>query len=305
MAFCFTQKESVSKAIRRLSRERLEDALDCLKDCRDEEAIHCARKDIKKTRAVLRLVRPKLRKFRRLTKPLRQAAKRLAGPRDAFVMVNTLTHLTRHFQGQLAPAAFRQVRLELRNACEDEMQRFAKEKATKVAMQKLRRAVQELERLRVDGKGWKALSPGVKSAYSDGRLAYRTSLKEPSSENFHKWRKRAKDLWYQVRLLERVWPEQMEAIAGELEKLGEYLGDDHDLVVLRQVVAKRATDKLRPRELETLNRLIEQRQRQLRAAALGIGKGFYAEKSASFCKRIAGYWKLWRRNQKPSARRNI
>ena len=127
MAFCFRRKESLPKAIRRLGRERIEDALECLKDCGHGEAIHCARKDIKKVRAVLRLVRTEIERkgFRLLAKLLRQAAKLLAAPRDAHVKMKTLTNLMRHFKGQLATGALRHLRAELRNAYDEEMTRFA------------------------------------------------------------------------------------------------------------------------------------------------------------------------------------
>jgi len=304
MAFCFKRKESVPKAIRRLGRERVEDALECLKDCGHGEAIHCARKDIKKVRALLRLVRSAIDKkeFRRLTKFLREMAKRLAEPRDAYVKVKTLTDLMRRFKGQLAPGALRHIRAELRNAFQDEMKRFTKNKIPKAIERLLLRAAKELKHLEVKGTGWIVLSPGVKAAYADGRHAYQIALKDSLPENFHEWRKHAKALWYQVTLLRRVWPEQMDAIAGELEMLGEYLGDDHDLVMLRQTVQEMCAGEHHPRELEALNGLIEQRQRELRAAALAIGARFYDETPSAFCKRLAGYWKIWCREKKPAVR---
>src|SRR5688500_9033677 len=118
MAFCFKRKEPVSKAVRRLGRERIEHALECLKHSARAEAIHCARKDIKKVRAVARLVRPRIakKKFCGLAEPLREAANDLAGSRDAYIKVQTLRGLTRHFKGQLAPGALRHVRGELRKS---------------------------------------------------------------------------------------------------------------------------------------------------------------------------------------------
>src|SRR5438132_267041 len=126
MAFCFKKKESVSKGIRRLGRKRVEKALECLKECRHAEAIHCARKNIKKVRAALRLVQSRIRKkeFCRLTKLLRQAAKHLAGPRDAYIKAKTLRDLAQHFKGQLAPGALRHVRATLRNGSNEAMKRF-------------------------------------------------------------------------------------------------------------------------------------------------------------------------------------
>jgi CHAD domain-containing protein len=303
MPFCFKRKESVSKAIRRLGRERIEDALECLKDCSDGEATHSARKDIKKVRAVLRLVRAEIKgkEFRQVTKPLREAAKHLAAQRDAYVRVKTVKSLIGHFKGQLADGALRAIRAELRSTFEEELRRVAKERKAKAVEQLLRRAAKQLEHLNVRGKGWKALSHGVKTTYADGQRAYQVALESSSAEDFHKWRKRAKDLWYQVTLLRRVWPEQIDAMVKELEMLGEYLGDDHDLVMLQQALNERCAGEKHLRELKTLAALIEERHRELRTAALALGARFYAEKPSAFCNRLAGYWQIWRREKTPIA----
>jgi CHAD domain-containing protein len=299
MAFCFKRKESVAKGVRRLGRHRIENALECLKDCRHAEAIHCARKDIKKARAVLRMVRSNIvrKEFRRFTKLLREAASHLAAPRDAYVKAKALTNLARHFKGQLAPGALRHIRSQLRRASDDETKRFVKEKRAKAVERLLRSVAKEFECLEISGKGWKAIGPGVKSAYSEGRRAYQTVLKDPAPENFHEWRKRAKDLSYQVSLLRPVWPEQMDAIARELETLGEYLGDDHDLFILQQSVQEQCAGDGDQRELEILHGLIDERQRELRSAAVALGTRFYAEKSSTFCERLGGYWNTWRREK--------
>jgi CHAD domain-containing protein len=299
MAFCFKKRESVGKAVRRLGRERIKHALECLKQCDRTEAIHCARKDLKKGRAVLRLVRTEIRKktFSRITDLLREAAHQLAAPRDAYVKLQTLSNLTRYFKGQLAAAALRHVRAEFRKARDEGVKEFAKKKTVRSVEQTLRRVAKELDCLKVRGKGWKALGPGIEVAYSEGQHAYETVLKAPSPENFHEWRKRAKDLWYQVTLLRHLWPEQMDAMERELEALGEHLGDDHDLVMLWQAIEERGIGEGNPRGLEILKGLIDERQRELRVAALAIGSRFYVDKPSDFCNRLARYWQVWRREK--------
>jgi CHAD domain-containing protein len=296
MTFRFKRKESVSKAIRRLSCRRMEHAVECLKDCGRAEAVHCARKDIKKVRAVLRIVRTRLpkREFRRLTRFLRQAAKQLAALRDTHIKAKTLRDLKRHFKGQLASEALRHVREELRRDFDEEMKRFGKEKSGRTVTRILNHVAKECKRLKVGGKGWRALEPGIKAAYSEGQKVFQAVMKDSSPENFHTWRKQAKDLWYQVTLLQPVWPEQMDAMAHELETLGEYLGNDHDLFVLRKSVEEKCTSDSNARALEILNGLVEQRHRVLRAAALELGSRFYAEEPFAFCERLAGYWRIWR-----------
>jgi CHAD domain-containing protein len=295
MAFHFKKKESVPKGSRRLGRERIEHALECLEKGDQAEAVHCARKDIKKARAVVRLVRANLKKpsYRRIIDWLREAAQKLAGPRDAYVRLRTLEKLRQHFKGQLAPAALRQIHIELRHVSEEAMKRFTKKKTKRSATRTLRRGEKKF-RLQICGKEWKALGPGVKRTYAAGRRAYQEVLQNPAPENFHRWRKRVKDLWYHVRLLDRAWPEQMEALAKELKTLSDHLGDDHDLVVLSQDIQEKGYGQEHPREQETLHALIGERQRELRAAALHIGPRLYAEKPAVFCDRLAGYWRIWR-----------
>lgn len=300
MAYHFKRKEPVAKAVRRLGRERIEHALDCLHASNRAEAVHCTRKEIKKARAVLRLARTRIPKkeFRRLTGMLRKASKCLAAARDAYIKAQTLRKLTRHFKGQLAPGALRHIRAALRKNSAQEMSRFVDEKTADAVERILRREMRALKRLRVRGKGWKALSPGLEAAYRRGRRAYRVVRRDPSPDNFHTWRKRVKDLWYHMRLLRPVWPEQMRAIADELEALGENLGDDHDLVVLKHDVCRRFSRGEHTRELETSNALIGQRQDELRAAALDLGARFFSWKPSIFSEGLAGYWKTWRREKK-------
>jgi CHAD domain-containing protein len=44
----------------------------------------------------------------------------------------------------------------------------------------------------------------------------------PSMEHLHEWRKRMKDLGYQVRLLTPIGPGILEDLADELEQLADY-----------------------------------------------------------------------------------
>jgi CHAD domain-containing protein len=193
------------------------------------------------------------------------------------------------------------VRATLESASEHELKQFGTGKPAKLVQQFLRCADKELKALRVKGKGWKAIQPGVKAAFTQARRAYQIACEDSMPENLHAWRKCAKTLWYHTRLLQRLWPEQMEAMARELETLSEHLGDHHDLVMLREAVENREVGKVKPSELETLNGLAEERQRELRAAALALGARFFAEKPAAFCDRLAGYWRTWGGKKSSSA----
>src|SRR5215510_52619 len=128
MALVFKRKESVAKATRRLGRDRMEHALECLKEC-DRAGSNSLRaqghqKDVR-CAPIGPHGNPKGR-HRRITKVLREAAGHLAALRDAYVKARTLKSLAQHFKGQLAPAALRHVRADLRRDSDEEMRRFAK-----------------------------------------------------------------------------------------------------------------------------------------------------------------------------------
>ena len=55
----------------------------------------------------------------------------------------------------------------------------------------------------------------------------------------HEFRKRAKDLWYLLRLLAGAWPGLLDPSAEQLHELTEMLGDHHDLAVLGEDLGAR------------------------------------------------------------------
>jgi CHAD domain-containing protein len=117
----------------------------------------------------------------------------------------------------------------------------------------------------------------------------RTSA-DPGPENVHEWRKRAKDLWYQLRLVRRAWPPLLGEMADQAHELADLLGDHHDLAVLRADLDGRAAVGHR----EELGALIGRRQEELVGDALELGGHLYAEKPQAFERRLRAYWKAWR-----------
>ena len=80
---------------------------------------------------------------------------------------------------------------------------------------------------RIRHGGWKLLSPGLDTAYSEGREAFAALGESPSFDAVHDLRKRGKDLWYQVRLLRDAWESVLEATAEEIHDFTDRLGDHH------------------------------------------------------------------------------
>ncbi len=295
MAFHFKKKESPTKAVRRLSRERLEKALDHLRKCDRLEAIHRVRKEIKKVRATLGLVRENTgaNAYRKRVKTLRAAAKRLQDPRDARVRPQALERLIGHFQNRLPARPFAGIEKVLSQHCRKEIREFNQSKSVTAVGRLLQKIYRGTGGLKVKANGWTAIQPGLQESYSDGRKAYETAVHETSPKNLHQWRKHVQSLWHQLRLLHSIQPERLQTAVGEMKLLSQYLGDDHDLVMLRQFVAGHCARRY-AREVRMLDLLIDLRQKELRSAAFALGARFYAEKPSSFCRRLESYWHSWR-----------
>ncbi len=291
MPFRFKKKESVARAVRRLCCERLDEALETLEKVERLDAVHNVRKEIKKLRSILRLMRRDIGRdtYSRHTEVLREAARLLMDFRDAQVKLNAFDSLAKHFRRNFSASQFAPIRSALAKEC-------------LVAQKKLRKSMAPLKRilsrsrnqigdLKIKGRGWKAIAPGLKKIYGRGKDAFETALLKPSPPNFHEWRKRVKDLWYELRLLCPANPRRLKIGAARFGKLGDLLGDDHDLFMLKEFASNKNSRMDHKDRFETF---ISSRQSELRSAGLKLGRKLYREKPAHFCRQIGKYWKDWR-----------
>ena len=96
--------------MRRVARGRLDSAVERLRDpdADEVEAIHEARKDLKKLRSTLRLVRPVVGEevYQRENERYRDASRRLSETRDAQVLAETIDSLEHGFADQPPPGGW-------------------------------------------------------------------------------------------------------------------------------------------------------------------------------------------------------
>jgi CHAD domain-containing protein len=304
MTLHFKRKESVRKAVKRIARRRTEKALEALRHCEKLEAVHTVRKEIKQLRALLRLTCDAIpcSEFRRCSSGLREAARCLASARDAHVRLTALRDLASHFKKELAPRPFHQIKQLLTEDCRREQAELSHSRAVRQVGRLLKGLRKEADALSFECSGWRAIGPGLKRSFRDGRRGHQHACRKGRPEDFHEWRKRVKDLFYQIGLLCAIWPEQMSAAEAELDSLGECLGDAHDLTLLVAPPTLKRFRKQSEEEAETVTALVEKRQKELHHSALMMGARFYQEKPWIFCDRLRQYWKRWRSERKKLAR---
>lgn len=293
MAYRLSRSESVHQGALRIAQEELGAGIEQLRGEGDpHERVHAARKAIKRTRALLRLIRAGLgSRFGRENRRLRDAARRLSGARDAAVAAAVFEKLVDEPSPGLL--AVRDALIAARDAASADA---AGEDPLAAAAAELEVAAQQRSAWPVLSHGWTVLESGLRDSYAGGRAAMREAFADPSAHAFHEWRKRVKDLWYHSLLLQGVWKTVMAAWSEALEDLSDVLGEDHDLEVLRLAVDQ--LEGVDPAARRELHALADDRSSELRTAAWTLGQRLYAERPRRFLARLRAYWGAWRGDER-------
>jgi len=293
VAFVLVPSRPIPKAVRKAAEKQLGKIVEGLTgqtDLDPDEAAHDARKRTKKLRALLRLTRPELGNtvYRRENAALRDAARLLSPVRDAWVLIEALDDLVTPPDENLSPEAVQGFRALL-TAEHRKLQTGMEEHGALAEAT----AAYEAVLARVSGwplkdHGWSSLDLGVDAVFRGGRQAMTRADTKGRAEDFHEWRKQVKYLRHQFGLLREVWPEMLDAMEGTADELGERLGADHDLAVLRERVESEPS--LAPVVRRALTGRIDNRRKEHQKNALVLGARLYAEKPAALRQRLGRLW---------------
>ena len=299
MTYRLKAEESVSKEIKRIASEQIEKAIDELSDSNElgvDEAVHQTRKRLKKTRAVIRLVRDRLgeKSYQQENALYRNLGRKLSDLRDAKVQIKTFDNLIDHFSDAIAPKTFTELRQELQINYRREYQRVLDEGVVTSVKNKLKDAKAEVEDWKIHLNSWSAVDKSLKRVYKRGYKDVDKVLSKPTVENLHEWRKRVKYLRYHLCILRPLWSEIMEEWVDRTHDLSDYLGEDRDLAVLKEFILSQPERFDRNDNLETFTALCDRRRAELQSAAILLGRRIYTEKPKHFISRLENYWQVWR-----------
>jgi CHAD domain-containing protein len=288
-----------------------------------EHSVHETRKALKRLRAMLRLLEPALggKAYAYEDAAVREAARRLSGPRDAEVLLATLEGLIEAHPGELAGrGGVRRLLAHLRTE---------RDRAWRATLGDVSARVLTLEQLRAcrvrvaawdlpPREGIELARPGFTRIYRQGRNRYRLLARSRGKRTLalHRWRKRVKDLRYVAEALswgdgartERVKPKgrrarrraararkqlaDLRGLARRADELGELLGQEHDLAVLEDYVrtlaaARSPTPRVGAATRRRILKLIAARRRRLRRRALRDGERLYRRRPKRLASRLA------------------
>ena len=243
--------------------------------------VHELRKHCKKTRALLRLIRPGFPDFEAANRLYRDTARLVAPHRDARVLADLGEHLSSDF-AQDPVAHWFDFQAEL-------AQQVASEPLQDVSRM-LRMALAQADEWRWGEVKQKHVLQGLENNLA---IVYERSdrvSRNTSGKKAHEWRKCVKDHWYQLRLLRDALGEKDRRTIDPFGDLGELIGDAHD----RDVFVERLDDLPAfledSRWTEQLEQTAIHERKSLQAEAVRLAEVLLAGSGKGLVKRVRKRW---------------
>lgn len=288
MGYRLIQDETLPRGLKRIARDEIDAAIAQLGEkepAKRDFAIHEARKSIKKLRGLMRMLAPVLGDAAQADiNALGELGRTLSDVRDAAALVEAVDLLSRHTREAHALEQLADLRRALQKRGRETIERSDIQIIMESAIMGLRAVKRHLATWRMEDN-FDAIAPGLRKSYGRGRKALKRVRDESTPENFHTLRKRVKDRWYQVRILEGVWPHPNKSPEKALGNLQEDLGDDHNLEVLRGHV---------PADADALREALDSTQADLREKCLAAAGEFYERKPDAYVEELKSLWDEWR-----------
>lgn len=276
MAFELHRREPLGQGIARVFQREAKKAAESGRARSIPATVHELRQRIKKMRAILRLVRSEIgdERFALESERLRDIGRQLSDMRDAEVRLRTLEQVLE--DGVKDKHRFRALHREFsRNAA------FCTKAARALLNEIIFQPPEPLPLERLDSK---KLSEALEKTYRRARKALRIAHAEPTVEHLHDLRKRSKDLWHILRLLQCAFAEVLKPQAAQFKRLSRYLGEYLDLALLFTAVPKNVP------ALKPLIVAVKTRQLRSKRASLDFADLCLAEKPKKFAARTAAYF---------------
>ena len=297
MVFAFRQRGDVEAQVRRIAVEQIDKSLEEAGGTSGSfgETVHRLRRRCKRLRGLLRLVKPRFDRFEMENRAFRDLAAALSGARDTAVTTETFEALVTYDAGrggdaEIADTLATVIRQRLRESVGPEPDQAEQQLLLAQHRAGLQQARRRVESWNVRGKGFSAVGDGLEATYQRLSNGLDTARAEASPEALHAWRKDAKYHWHHVSLFEEAVPDVLAGRRQLLDRLGELLGDHHNLAVLERILG--GTSRVAVADLTPVRSLIAERQATLAGQAFTLGEQLTAEKPATLRARFEDYWQL-------------
>jgi CHAD domain-containing protein len=275
------RREATGEALRTLATLQLDAALTEFRGKNvSPDAVHNARTYIKKIRSLIQLGAPTMGSAcrDRLRKKLREAAAVLGPMRDSDVRVQSLDELIR--KTSLSAVRFDPIRRRLSDASGKRRSKDRRQiPRVERILREIRKSIPSWPLDKMDGK---KIIRRVRRTYRRGRIALDLCSSSGNSVDFHLWRKLVKQLWYQLRITSRFWPDHALNRIRDTDLIGELAGKERDYTLLGKRLIGLHNDPCSVLLVNRINKIIV----TLRKKSISEGFRFYEERPKDFVKKL-------------------
>lgn len=281
---------AVGEALHAIAHDILSDARKAIEspDNSDAVAVHEFRREMKRWRALLRLLEPFLGdESEGLQTTARDLARDLGGARDPKSALDAFDDLAEHAL-PLSERSIKTVRKRidaLRTA--GEMSALTADLRLRIA-QALSDAEASVDRWPLDELKFADIAKQLAASYRALRRAMPDRWSDVSPEALHELRKLAVIHRYQMQIVQPLWQRFTKMWIAEAQRLRERLGRHQDLEVLRTLAEPHHPLAHWRTQLE---RPIAERKRRHVAAARRIATRLFVDKPGAFRRRLIAMWK--------------
>ncbi len=262
-------------------------------------SIHECRRTCKRIRAALKMIRDETGygNYFRENRFYRDLSRRMSGPRDDFVLLQSVGELELKNPGVFGKETLTPLKELLSERIEERIAEFSlTHGGFEQVLEDLEVAEERINHYCRLRNNFASMKSGMQRVYRKG---YRFSIKDrirESMEGFHEYRKQTKYLLYQMELISPVFPDVLNAYTGALDKHAELLGDTRDLDRLELFLMEQPEGLIRPQATEKLMGLIRLKRRKRLKKILRKSPLVFAEKPKQFVKRLESYWEITHQN---------
>ena len=184
----------------------------------------------------------------------------------------------------------------------EQLRRKVKPKAVERDLKKTARALRRLER-RVGpwrvAHGRRAVGQGHRAVVQSRAGRDERGARDPTPERFHDWRKQVKVMSNELKIVSHAVPELADTLAPKLDRLGEILGQIHDLDCAA------ATSERHPRwfgseaDRDAVRALVAEHRVLLERDAFAVAETVFAGRPRDVRELIETSWTTWRQRKPP------
>lgn len=251
---------------------------------RSDVAVHDIRKELKRARAALRMLRECIGviEFRRENAMIRDAARPLTPIRDAKVLLQTLEQLAPRKKETPDGGFFRDFRRTLEDKRRLARRQLRPDDVTAAA--RVLRGIRSRAAALPDSRLAAARPAALERAFKKARSAFGAAKRDGTDESLHEWRKQTKYFANQLEIVLPLGSRFFDKSHRRATRLADCLGDDHDLAILTEQIQKDAVEA-RPAsdgDARRLMRTVKRHRKKLKRRAMRMGHRLYSGRAARY-----------------------